>query len=68
MAYRLALPPELAGIHSVFHVSMLKRYVADPTHVLHYEPLEIQGDENYMEKPLKIFDTKEQVLRTRITH
>ena len=26
MAYRLALPPELEKIHSVFHVTMLRRY------------------------------------------
>ena len=34
VAYRLALTPELVNVHDVFHVSMLRRYVADPTHVL----------------------------------
>ena len=34
IAYRLALPPSLSGVHDVFHVSMLRRYVPDPTHVL----------------------------------
>src|SRR2546428_5412696 len=33
LAYRLALPAELAQIHNVFHVSMLWRYRSDPTHV-----------------------------------
>ncbi|XP_038887535.1 uncharacterized protein LOC120077649 [Benincasa hispida] len=32
--YRLALPPELSRIHDVFHVSMLRKYVPDPAHVL----------------------------------
>ena len=29
VAYRLALPPQLAGIHNYFHVSMLWKYIAD---------------------------------------
>jgi hypothetical protein len=37
MAYRLALPPNLSGIHNVFHISMLRKYVPDPTHVLESE-------------------------------
>ena len=42
VAYRLALPPELTGVHNVFHVSMVKKYVPNHTHVLQHEPLEIQ--------------------------
>ncbi len=34
LAYKLALPPELERIHNFFHVSMLKRYRSDPSHVL----------------------------------
>ena len=33
-AYRLALPPSLSSVHEVFHVSMLRKYTPDPTHVL----------------------------------
>ena len=65
VAYRLALPPELSGVHNVFHVSMLKKYVPDPSHVLRHEPLEIREDATYVEKPIQIIDTKEQELRTR---
>ena len=31
IAYRLALPPNLSMIHLVFHVSMLRKYVSDPS-------------------------------------
>ena len=29
LAYRLALPPQLVGVHNVFHISMLRKYVSD---------------------------------------
>ena len=34
VVYRLALPPSMSGVHEVFHVSMLRRYTPDPTHVV----------------------------------
>ncbi|XP_041025395.1 uncharacterized protein LOC121265796 [Juglans microcarpa x Juglans regia] len=41
VAYRVALPPALLGVHDVFHVSMLRKYVSDPTHVIDFEPFQI---------------------------
>ena len=34
VAYRLALPPILSSVHDLFHVSMLRKYTPDPTHVV----------------------------------
>ena len=34
VAYRLTLPPSLSGVHEVFHISMLRKYTPDPTHVV----------------------------------
>ena len=34
VAYRLALPPSMSGVHEVFHVSMLRKYTLDPAHVV----------------------------------
>ena len=34
VAYRLALPPSMTGVHEVFHVSMLQKYTRDPAHVV----------------------------------
>ena len=34
VAYRLALPPSMSGVHEVFHVSMLRKYIPDPAHVV----------------------------------
>jgi hypothetical protein len=65
VAYRLALPPSLAGVHDVFHVSMLRKYVPDPSHVLKYEPLQLQENLTYEEIPVKLLDHKVQELRTK---
>ncbi|KAA0047943.1 ty3-gypsy retrotransposon protein [Cucumis melo var. makuwa] len=39
VAYRLALPPLFSAVHDMFNVSMLRKYVAGPTHVVDFEPL-----------------------------
>lgn len=65
VAYRLALPPNLAGVHNVFHVSMLRKYVPDPSHVIEYEPLRLREDLSYDESPTRVVDTKDQTLRRR---
>ncbi|KAL2246181.1 UNVERIFIED_CONTAM: Transposon Ty3-I Gag-Pol polyprotein [Sesamum indicum] len=41
LAYRLALPTELSQIHDVFHISMIRRYRSDPSHILHEPEMEI---------------------------
>jgi len=37
VAYKIALPPQLANLHLVFHVLQLRKYVFDPSHVLEAE-------------------------------
>ena len=49
MAYRLVLPPELLRIHPVFHVSMLRKYIPDPSHVLQSQAVEFSEDLTYEE-------------------
>jgi hypothetical protein len=39
MAYRLPLPDSLRRMHNVFHVSVLRHYVSDPTHVINISSL-----------------------------
>ncbi|KAL5545555.1 hypothetical protein UlMin_005242 [Ulmus minor] len=65
VAYRLALPPNLASVHNVFHVSMLKKYVPDTSHVLEQEPIELHEDLTYEEKPVQILDRKTKTLRNK---
>ena len=65
MAYRLVLPPELSRIHPVFHVSMLRKYISDPSHVLQPQSIEISEDLTYEEYPVAIVDRQVRQLRTK---
>jgi hypothetical protein len=66
VAYRLGLPPDLSHVHDVFHVSLLRKYLADPSHVIRFEPIQLGADLSYEEQPTQILDRKEQVLRTKV--
>ena len=66
VAYRLALPPSMSGIHEVFHVSMLRKYTPEPAHVVDWGQIEVDTDETFEEGPVCILDSRDQVLRCKI--
>ncbi|KAL0556134.1 hypothetical protein IC582_004644 [Cucumis melo] len=65
VAYRLALPPSLSTVHDLFHVSMLRKYVPDPSHVVDYEPLEIDENLSYTEQPVEVLAREVKTLRNK---
>jgi len=44
MAYQIVLPPLLSNLHSVFHVSQLRKYVYDPSHVIQVDDSEVRDN------------------------
>ena len=58
-----ALPSSLSKVHNVFHVSTLRKYVFDPSHVVELEPIQISEDLTYEEVPVQIVDVMDKVLR-----
>ena len=58
VAYRLALPPNMDRVHNVFHVSMLRKYVSDPSHILSIEDVDLEENLVYEEHPVQILDRK----------
>ena len=66
VAYRLALPPSMSGVHKVFHVSMLRRYTPDPSHLVDWGEIEVNTDGTFEEGPVCIIDSWDQVLRCKI--
>ena len=66
VAYKLKLPPELSRIHDTFHVSMLRKYIPDPSHMLRKQPVQLKENLTYEETPVQIVDRKEHVLRSKV--
>ena len=66
IAYRLDLSPELSKVHNVFHVSMLRKYIPDPSYLLRDQPIELKDNLTYKEQPMQIEDRKEQILRNKV--
>jgi len=64
--YRLALPPSLAGVHNVFHVSQLRKCLSDVDAVIDMHQPEIQPNLTIQEQPVRILDYKEKVLRNKM--
>ncbi|XP_073137212.1 uncharacterized protein [Henckelia pumila] len=65
LAYKVALPPNLDEVHNVFHVSMLRKYVSNPSHVLSMEPLQLSPHMTYEERPIQILDRHERRLSNK---
>ena len=56
----------MSGVHEVFHVSMLRRYTPDPAHVVDWGKIEVDTDGTFEEGPMRIIDSRDQVLRRKI--
>ncbi|XP_070011104.1 uncharacterized protein [Nicotiana sylvestris] len=65
VAYKLALPVELSSVHPVFHVSMLRKYIHDESHIIPVDTIEIKEGLTYEEVPIEILDRQVRKLRTK---
>jgi hypothetical protein len=65
LAYRLQLPDSMAGVHPVFHVSMLRKFLRDPDHQIEMEPIVVQQDLTLECRSVCILESSEHVLRKR---
>ena len=65
MAYRLALPPYLSGVHPIFLVSLLKKYHGDVDYIFKLDPMVLDKYLQYEEEPIAILDCDVRKLRIK---
>ena len=66
VAYQLALPPDMSQVHPVFHVSILRKCVSDPLHVLQPQSVEVNEDLTYKEELVAVMDFQVRQLRSKV--
>ncbi|GKB25227.1 reverse transcriptase domain-containing protein [Tanacetum coccineum] len=67
VAYKLELPDKLRGIHNTFHVSNLKKCLADENLVIPLEEIQLDDKLHFIEEPVEIMDREvKQLKQSRI--
>jgi hypothetical protein len=65
VTYKLDMPPFLAGVHNIFHVSQLKKCLKAPVDVVLSKVTPLKADLSYPEHPIKVLDRKDHVMRQK---
>ena len=63
VSYQIALPPSLANLHDVFHVSQLRKYIVDPSHEIQVDDIQVRDNLTVEALPTRIEDRKLKQLR-----
>jgi hypothetical protein len=66
VAYRLVLPPSLAGVHKVFHVSQLMKYLKPLTDVIVDDVAPLDANLSYLEHQVKLLGQQVRVMRQQM--
>ncbi|XP_050211509.1 uncharacterized protein LOC126661691 [Mercurialis annua] len=66
VAYKLALPPDMSQVHPVFNISMLRKYISDPSHIIQPQSVEVNEELSYEKEPVQITNTQVRKHRTKI--
>ena len=64
VAYRLAFPASTRA-HNVFHVSLLKKYIHDPNHVINWDVIQVEPKGEFQIEPMRILARKVTMLWDR---
>ncbi|XP_055822119.1 uncharacterized protein LOC129890628 [Solanum dulcamara] len=65
VSYVLGLPADLEAVHPVFHVSMLRKFIGDPSKVFPVQDIQVTEELSYEEQPMAILDRQVRRLCTR---
>ncbi|KAJ9552858.1 hypothetical protein OSB04_016903 [Centaurea solstitialis] len=65
VAYRLELPEGLRGVHNTFHVSNLRKCLAEPDAAIPLQEISVDPKLNFVEEPVAVVDRKIRKLRNK---
>jgi hypothetical protein len=65
VAYQLELPEEMNGVHNVFHVSNLRKCLADETLIMPLQDVEVNKKSKFIEQPMQIEDRQTKKLKKK---
>ncbi|XP_019431322.1 PREDICTED: uncharacterized protein LOC109338516 [Lupinus angustifolius] len=63
VAYQIALPPLLSNLHNVFHVSQLRKYISEPSHIIEPDSIQLKDNLTFETFPARIGDQSIKTLR-----
>ena len=66
VVYQIVLPPYLSNLHDVFHVSQLKKFIPDESHILQPETVQLRNDLTYQASPVQIVERSDKQLRGKV--
>jgi hypothetical protein len=68
VAYEIALPPNLANLHRVFHVSQLRKYMPDSSHIITPDDIQLKENLAFEVPPMSIGGRSTKLLRAKRFH
>ena len=66
VAYKLALPSKMSGVHNIFYISMLRRCVRNPKHKINFEDIKVNNNVTYNEGLVRVLDREVKKLRNKV--
>ncbi|CAL0312361.1 unnamed protein product [Lupinus luteus] len=63
VAYQMALPPLLSNLHNIFHVSQLRKYISDSSHIIKPDSIQLKYNLTFETLPIRIGDRSVKTLR-----
>jgi hypothetical protein len=65
VAYMIVLPTSM-NVHNVFHVSLLKKCVHDPNHVIDWHLIQVETEGDFQVQPVRVLERKVKMIRNRV--
>lgn len=65
VAYMISLFDSM-NVHNVLHVSLIKKYVHDPNHVIDWHMIQVETEGDFQVHPVRVLNRKIKILQNRI--